>query len=67
MDADTEHLDRMPQNRTAHHRCFLDRAERDTYLYSFVTDYNRTRLRCLDYQGPAKLFAKLAGHNAKAG
>ena len=62
-----EHLDRMPQNRTAHHRRFLDHAERDAYLRSFVTDYNRTRLRCLDYQAPAEFLAKLAGHNTCAG
>jgi transposase InsO family protein len=62
-----EHLDRMPQNRAAHHRRFLDHAERDAYLHSFVNDYNRTRLRCLDYQAPAELLAKLAGHNTEAG
>jgi transposase InsO family protein len=62
-----EHLDRMPQNRAAHHRRFLDHAERDAYLHSFVDDYNRTRLRCLDYQAPAELLAKLAGHNTFAG
>ena len=40
-------LSRMPQNRAAHHRRFLDHAERYAYLHSFVADYNRTRLRCL--------------------
>ena len=63
----SEHLGRVPQNRAAHHRRFLDHAERDRYLLSFVADYNRTRLRCLDYQAPAELLAKLAGHNTKAG
>jgi transposase InsO family protein len=62
-----EHLGRMPQNRAAHHRRFLDHAERDAYLYTFVADYNRTRLRCLDYQAPGELLAKLAGHNTWAG
>jgi transposase InsO family protein len=62
-----EHLDRVPQNRAAHHRRFHDHAERDAYLHCFVADYNRTRLRCLDYQAPAELVAKLAGHNTKAG
>ena len=62
-----EHLDRMPQNRAAHHRRFVDHAERDAYLYTFVADYNRTRLRCLDYQAPAEALAKLAGHNTQAG
>lgn len=62
-----EHLGQMPQNRAAHHRRFLDHTERDAYLHTFVTDYNRTRLRCLDYQAPAELLAKLAGHNTQAG
>jgi hypothetical protein len=62
-----EHLSRMPQNRAAHHRRFLDHAERDAYLLTFVADYNRTRLRCLDYQAPAELLAKLAGHSTFAG
>ncbi len=62
-----EHLDRVPQNRAAHHRRFVDHAERDAYLHTFVADYNRTRLRSLDYHAPAELLAKLAGHNTKAG
>ena len=62
-----DHLGRRPQNRAAHHRRFLDHAERDAYLNTFVADYNRTRLRCLDYQAPAELLAKLTGHNTKAG
>jgi hypothetical protein len=37
------------------------------YLYTFVADYNHTRLRCLDYQAPAELLAKLKGHNTFAG
>src|SRR5262249_13571125 len=61
-----EHLDRVPQNRAAHHRRFLDHAERDAYLHTFVADYNRTRLRCLDYQAPAELLANLKGHNTYA-
>jgi hypothetical protein len=62
-----DHLDRMPQNRSAHHRRFLDHAERDAYLTTFVADYNHTRLRCLDYQAPAELLAQLTGHNTCAG
>ena len=62
-----EHLDRVPQNRAAHHRRFRDHAERDAYLHTFLADYNHTRLRCLDYQAPAELLAKLAGHNTFAG
>jgi len=62
-----ERLNPMPQNRAAHHRRFLDHAERDAYLLTFLADYNRTRLRCLNYQAPAELIAKLAGHNTFAG
>jgi transposase InsO family protein len=62
-----DQFDRMPQNRAAHHRRFRDHAERDAYLVTFVADYNRTRLRCLDYQAPAELLAKLTGHNTSAG
>ena len=62
-----EHLNRMPQNRAAHHRRFRDHAERDAYLYTFVADYNRTRLRCLNYQAPAEALANLTGQNTKAG
>jgi transposase InsO family protein len=62
-----DHLNRMPQNRAAHHRRFLDHAERDAYLNTFVADYNRTRLRCLGYQAPAELLANLSGHNTCAG
>ena len=54
-------------NRAAHHRRFLDHAERDAYLHTFVADYNRTRLRCLNYQAPAELLAKLSGRNTQAG
>ena len=47
---------RTPRPRAAephrHHRRFLDHAERN----AFVADYNRTRLRCLDYQAPAAPF-----------
>ena len=62
-----EHLAHVPQNRAAHHRRFHGHAERDAYVYRFVADYNRTRLRCLDYQAPAELLPKLAGHNTFAG
>jgi transposase InsO family protein len=60
-----EHLDRRPQLQA--HRRFRDHVERDAYLHTFVADYNRTRLRCLNYQAPAELLAKLAEHNTKAG
>jgi transposase InsO family protein len=58
-----EHLNRMPQNRAAHHRRFVSHAERDTYLYTFVDDYNHTRLKCLNYHAPVAALANLSGHN----
>ena len=60
-----DHLDRRPLLRA--HRRFLDHAERDAHLYTFVADYNRTRLRCLGCLAPAELLANLSGHNTKAG
>ncbi len=62
-----EHLDRVPQNRAAHHRRFHDHAERDAYLHAFVADYNCTRLRCLDYHAPAEILANLPRRNTFAG
>ena len=62
-----EHLNRMPKDRAPHNRRFLSHAERDAYLYDFVADYNRTRLRCLNYQAPAEALAKLTGHNTSGG
>jgi transposase InsO family protein len=62
-----EHLNRMPQNRAAHHRRFVDHAERDAYLHAFVADYNRTRLHCLNYQAPAEALANLTGQYTCAG
>ena len=60
-----EHLDRKPYLRA--HRRVRDHAERDAYLQTFVTDDNRTRLRCLGYLAPAECIANLTGHNTKAG
>jgi len=62
-----EHLARMPQNRAAHRHRFLSHAERDAYLHTFVADYIAPGLRCLDYQAPADLLAKLPEHTTKAG
>lgn len=45
---------------------FRTHAERDAFLHDFVENYNRTRLRCLDYKAPAALIANPPGHNTKA-
>jgi transposase-like protein len=62
-----EHLQRVPENRTAHHRRFVDHAERNAYLNSFVANYNQTRLRCLGYLAPQQALANLPGQNTFAG
>ncbi len=46
---------------------FLSHAERNAFLHAFVHDYNRTRLRCLNYQAPILLLHNLTGDNTKAG
>jgi transposase InsO family protein len=42
---------------------FLTHAERNAFLLAFVADYNRTRLKCLDYKAPIELLANPPGHN----
>ena len=46
---------------------FLCHAERDAFLESFVSNYNRTRLRCLNWTAPAEVLANLPGPNTCAG
>jgi transposase InsO family protein len=46
---------------------FQTHLERDAFLYAFVADYNRTRLRCLGYLAPSQVLANLPEHNTKAG
>jgi transposase InsO family protein len=62
-----EHLDKLPYNRSGHHKRFASQAELDDYLLAFVADYNRTRLKCLGYKAPAEALANLTGPNTKAG
>ena len=61
-----EAIGRQPKRGTAH-RLFASRAERDAFLLRFVADYNRTRLKCLDYQTPLQALANLPGPNTFAG
>lgn len=46
---------------------FATHAERNSFLITFVQNYNRTRLRCLNHKAPAEVLANLQGHNTKAG
>jgi transposase InsO family protein len=56
-----------PANTNAGKNRFHDDAERNRFIYSFVYNYNRTRLRCLNHKAPAELLTNLTGHNTKAG
>lgn len=47
-------------------RKFHTADERRTFLEAFVNDYNRTRLRCLDYKAPLEVLNNLPGHNTCA-
>lgn len=47
-------------------RKFHTADERRTFLEAFVNDYNRTRLRCLDYKAPLEVLNNLPGHNTQA-
>jgi hypothetical protein len=62
-----EHLARMPHTRGATTAAFSATPKCEAYLQTFVADYNRTCLRCLDYHAPDEFLAKLAGHNTFAG
>ena len=57
-----EAIGRQPKRGTAH-RLFKNRADRDAFLTGFVNDYNRTRLKCLDYRSPLQALNNLTGHN----
>jgi transposase InsO family protein len=41
--------------------------QRAAFLQRFVHDYNRTRLRCLNYQAPLEALTNHLGHNTVAG
>ena len=46
---------------------FASQDERNAFILAFVNDYNRTRLRCLNYKAPAEVIANLSEHNTQAG
>jgi transposase InsO family protein len=62
-----EHLDRLPRNAAGHHRRFETHDERNAYVLAFVENYNRTRLKCLDYKAPLEALNNLPGPNTCAG
>ena len=46
---------------------FASHAQRNAFIQHFVSRYNHTRLRCLEYHAPAEILANLTKHNTKAG
>lgn len=48
-------------------RLFASHDDRNDVLYHFVHDYNRTRLKCLDYQSPLQRLTNLPQDNTCAG
>jgi transposase-like protein len=45
---------------------FLTHEDRNAFLNDVVFNYNRTRLRCLNYKAPLELLSNLPGHNTFA-
>src|ERR1700710_1344605 len=48
-------------------RLFRSHPDRDAFLTRFVADYNRTRLKCLDYLAPIEALANFPGPNTFVG
>ncbi len=46
---------------------FKTQAERDVFITTFVDNYNRTRLRCLNYKAPVEVLYNLTEHNTFVG
>jgi transposase InsO family protein len=61
-----EAISREPKRGSAR-RTFICHADRDDFLHRFVADYNRTRLKCLDYLAPLEALTNLPGPNTFAG
>ena len=61
-----EAIGREPKRGIAHRR-FVSHADRDAFLNRFVSDYNRTRLKCLGYLAPLQALNNLPGPNTNAG
>jgi len=62
----SEHLNAHPKQGSGHRR-FRSASQRNAYIHQFVADYNRTRLRCLDYKSPLQTLNNLTEHNTFAG
>jgi transposase InsO family protein len=54
-------------SRNAGNNRFDTQLQRNDFVVRFVDAYNRTRLKCLGYNAPARLLGNHAEHNTKAG
>ena len=61
-----EAIGRQPKRGIAH-RLFISHEDRDAFLNRFVSDYNRTRLKCLGYLAPMQALTNPPGPNTFAG
>jgi transposase InsO family protein len=61
-----EAIGQQPKQGSAH-RLFASHAQRNAFLNRFVADYNRTRLKCLDYRAPLQALNNPPKPNTKAG
>ena len=56
-----------PASRNGGKNRFNTHDQRNVFIKTFVENYNRTRLRCLDYRAPLETLNNLPEHNTKAG
>jgi transposase InsO family protein len=61
--SDAMHALPAARDNSRHRTRFRSHAERTAFLLRFVHDYNRTRLRCLDYKAPLELLNNLTKDN----
>ena len=61
----SEALQSQPPLRAQCNNRFRSHAERNAFITRVVDNYNRTRLRCLNYQAPLHLLQNLTGHNSR--
>jgi len=61
----SEHLAKRPKRLRGQDRRFENHEERNRYILDFVSNYNRTRLRCLKYKAPLDVLDNLTEHNTQ--
>ena len=64
----TEAIEARPANgANAGKNKFANHAERDAFIHRFAANYNRTRLKCLNYKAPIEALNNLTGQYTVAG